>query len=233
MCGPNKAAACTFGMLKAGATNCLDAAQLLGGKCMLQPPQISRPHIDPSLAADHEDLWVFAYGSLMWRPGFPFVERVPARLFGAHRALCVLSHVHRGTPERPGLVLGLDRGGTCRGIAYRTTASERPETLAYLRSREQVTGVYRESIRPLVLLGTPERRVRALCYVVDRAHPQYAGALDLASQLHHVRQGHGMSGANRDYVLSTVKALEALGLCDRHLHLLAQRLHGIHEAHAP
>src|SRR6266700_1381916 len=140
---PEQGGSLHVGAPKAGATNCLDAAQLLGGKRMLQPPPISRPHIDPSLAADHEDLWVFAYGSLMWRPGFPFVERVPARLFGAHRALCVLSHVHRGTPERPGLVLGLDRGGTCRGIAYRTTASERPETLAYLRSREQVTGVYR------------------------------------------------------------------------------------------
>ena len=96
-----------------------------------------------------------------------------------------------------------------------------------------MTKVYRECVRSVWLLGEPERRVEAVCYVVDRSHPQYSGRLSLEQQLHHVRQGHGMSGANRDYVLSTVKALEALGLCDRDLHLLAQRLHGIHEAHAP
>jgi cation transport protein ChaC len=183
---------------------------------------------------DHaeEDLWVFAYGSLMWRPGFAVVERAPARLIGAHRALCVWSHVHRGTPERPGLVLGLDRGGMCRGIAYRVTASARAATLAYLRAREQVTMVYRECVRPVVLLTHPEQRVQAVCYMVDRSHPQYAGRLTLAQQLHHVRQGHGISGQNRDYVLAAVKELEALGCRDRELHLLADRLHGLHEAHA-
>ncbi len=124
-----------------------------------------------------EDLWVFAYGSLMWRPDFPFVERVEARLVGAHRALCVYSFVHRGTPERPGLVLGLDQGGTCRGVAYRVSAADRASTIAYLRAREQVTSVYRECIRPIWLKREPEQRVSALCYMVDRGHPQYAGRL--------------------------------------------------------
>ncbi len=183
---------------------------------------------------DHanEDLWVFGYGSLIWRPGFDHLERLPARLTGAHRGLCVFSHVHRGTPEKPGLVLGLDLGGACRGIAYRVAASRRAETLAYLRAREQVTMVYRETVRSVALLSDPERRVSAVCYMVDRGHPQYAGRLDLATQLHLVRQGHGQSGANRDYVLSTVNALEALGLYDRDLHLLAERLRGAHEAQA-
>jgi cation transport protein ChaC len=183
---------------------------------------------------DHarEDLWVFGYGSLLWRPGFSFRERVPARLIGAHRALCVYSFVHRGTPERPGLVLGLDRGGACRGIAFRVPAAERSTTLAYLRGREQVTAVYRESLRSVWLHEDPQRRVQALCYVVDRGHPQYAGRLTLAQQLHHVRQGHGQSGANRDYVLETVSALEALGYRESELHLLAERLRGAHEIHA-
>jgi glutathione-specific gamma-glutamylcyclotransferase len=185
---------------------------------------------DPDHAAD---LWVFGYGSLIWRPGFAFLERVPARLIGAHRALCVLSHVHRGTPERPGLVLGLDQGGTCRGIAYRVAAAGRSETIAYLRAREQVTMVYREAVRRVTLLSEPQRQVAALCYLVDRGHPQYAGRLDLATQLHYVRQGHGQSGNNRDYVLASVKALEALGLRDRDLHLLAERLHGVHERLIP
>ena len=179
-----------------------------------------------------EDLWVFGYGSLIWRPGFDHVERVPARLTGAHRGLCVFSHVHRGTPEKPGLVLGLDLGGACRGIAYRVAKKNRAETIAYLRAREQVTMVYRETVRGVTLLTSPERRVQAVVYMVDRGHPQYAGRLDLAMQLHLVRQGHGQSGANRDYVLSTVHALEALGLRDRDLHLLAERLRGPHEAHA-
>jgi glutathione-specific gamma-glutamylcyclotransferase len=173
---------------------------------------------------DHEDLWVFAYGSLMWRPGFSYLERVPARLTGLHRALCVFSFVHRGTPERPGLVLGLDRGGMCRGIAYRVAAAARAETLHYLRAREQVTTVYVETMRQIELEERARRRVRAVCYIVDRSHVQYAGRLTLAESLHHVRQGHGQSGANRDYVLETVRALEALGYRESDLHLLAERL---------
>jgi cation transport protein ChaC len=183
---------------------------------------------DPAHAAD--DLWIFAYGSLMWRPDFSFLERVEARLIGAHRALCVYSFVHRGTPERPGLVLGLDRGGTCRGIAYRVSAAQRADTIAYLRKREQVTSVYREVVRPILLHHGPQQRIPALCYVVDRGHPQYAGRLSLHAQLHHVRQGHGVSGANRDYVIATVAALEELGYRESELHRLAQLIAGTHEA---
>src|SRR5436189_5985072 len=180
-------------------------------------------------AHDNKDLWVFAYGSLMWRPGFSYRERVSARLIGAHRALCVYSFVHRGTPERPGLVLGLDRGGTCRGMAFRVAAAERAATLAYLRAREQVTAVYRECVRRIWLRRDPHEPVAAVCYMVDRAHPQYAGRLSLERQLHLVRQGAGKSGANRDYVLATVAAMEGLGLRESELHLLAARLKGAHE----
>jgi glutathione-specific gamma-glutamylcyclotransferase len=162
--------------------------------------------------SNSEELWVFGYGSLMWNPGFDFVERVSARLVGLHRALCVYSFVHRGTPERPGLVLGLDRGGMCRGIAFRVPAPLREKTVAYLRAREQVTTVYLETMRRVELEEEARRQVRALCFIVDRSHVQYAGRLTLAECVHHVRQGHGRSGANRDYVLETVQALEALGL---------------------
>ena len=183
---------------------------------------------------DHapEDLWVFGYGSLIWRPGFEFVERVPARVIGLHRALCILSFDHRGTPERPGLVLGLDFGGACSGIAYRVTAKHRAATLTYLREREQTTAVYRELVRDAWLKDRPEHRVKALCYVADRGHVQYAGRLTLDQQMHHVRQAHGRSGHNRDYVIETVAALEKLGIRDRDLHLLAERLKGAHETHA-
>jgi glutathione-specific gamma-glutamylcyclotransferase len=183
---------------------------------------------------EHEtgDLWVFGYGSLMWRPGFDTLERVPARLIGLHRALCVFSFVHRGTPERPGLVLGLDRGGMCRGIAYRVAASAREETIAYLRAREQVTSVYVEAVRRIDLEDGARRQVRALCYIVDRGHVQYAGRLSVEQSLHYVRQGHGRSGNNRDYVVETVRALEALGYRESDMHLLAERLKGQHEVHA-
>jgi cation transport protein ChaC len=175
-------------------------------------------------APTNEDLWVFGYGSLMWRPGFEHLERIPARLTGLHRGLCVYSFVHRGTPEKPGLVLGLDLGGGCRGIAYRVAPERRDETIEYLRAREQVTMVYRETMRRITLATNPTRQVNALVYMVDRSHPQYAGRLDLDRQLHLVRQGHGRSGANLDYVLSTVAEIEAQGCRDAGLHRLAERL---------
>ena len=174
---------------------------------------------------------MFGYGSLMWRPGFPFIEQVPARLIGEHRALCVYSFVHRGTPEKPGLVLGLDRGGACRGIAFRVAETNRAETVAYLRAREQVTSVYREVMRSVWLSGDARQRVSALTYVVDRGHVQYAGRLSPAEQLRYVKQGHGKSGANRDYVLATVKAIEAEGFRDTQLHQLAAMLHDDHPLH--
>ncbi|MBI5321687.1 gamma-glutamylcyclotransferase [Bradyrhizobium sp.] len=179
--------------------------------------------------SDHEfgngDLWVFGYGSLMWRPGFDYIEKVPARLIGEHRALCVYSFDHRGTPEKPGLVLGLDRGGACRGIAFRVAPELRHTTIEYLRAREQTTHVYREVMRSVWLGNEARQRVSALTYVADRGHVQYAGRLPLNEQLRIVRQGHGRSGNNRDYVLATVKAIEAEGFRDEQLHRLAAMLH--------
>jgi len=172
------------------------------------------------------DLWVFGYGSLMWRPGFEHLERVPARLTGLRRALCVYSFVHRGTPEKPGLVLGLDLGGACRGIAFRIAAGLRDHTVAYLRGREQTTNVYREVLRSVWLGNGARQRVSALTYVVDRGHVQYAGRLSLIEQFLLVQQGHGRSGNNRDYVLATVRSIEAQGFRDEQLHRLALMLRG-------
>jgi glutathione-specific gamma-glutamylcyclotransferase len=187
--------------------------------------------------SDHEigkgDLWVFGYGSLMWRPGFEYIEKVPARLIGEHRALCVYSFDHRGTPEKPGLVLGLDRGGACRGIAFRVAAELREVTIDYLRAREQTTHVYREVMRSVWLNTGSQQRVSALTYVADRSHVQYAGRLPLGEQLRIVRQGHGRSGNNRDYVLATVTAIEAEGFRDEQLHRLAMMLHDSHSPSPP
>ena len=167
------------------------------------------------------DLWVFGYGSLMWQPGFRFVEQSAAVLRGAHRALCIYSWVHRGTRERPGLVLGLDRGGSCRGVAYRVAAADRDPVVHYLRERELVTDDYREVERTIVLPSGP---VTALAYVVDRRHTQYAGVLPRDELLRLVRDSSGRSGTNADYVTNTVAHMRAVGIRDATLEWLADNL---------
>ena len=169
-----------------------------------------------------EDLWVFGYGSLMWRPGFDFAERTLATIRGWRRALCVYSHVHRGTPEKPGLVLGLDRGGSCKGVAFRVPAGAAEEVIAYLRAREQVTMVYRE-IRARATLADG-RAAEVLAYAVDRAHVQYAGALEPPELERLVAQGVGVSGANPDYVRQTYEHMVEIGVEDRVLAAIVARL---------
>ena len=181
--------------------------------------------------SDDADLWVFGYGSLIWRPGFDFIESVQARLHGYHRSLCVFSHVHRGTPEQPGLVLGLDRGGVCRGVAFRVSAEKANETIAYLREREQATTVYVEKWLSLSLADG--RRIRGLAYVADRKHLQYAGRLPPEELLALVRTGRGISGENPDYVLRTQEHLQRMGIFDPVLSDLAQRLLSQAEMAAP
>lgn len=166
-----------------------------------------------------DEFWVFGYGSLMWRPGFEYVDASHARLFGYHRALCVRSHVHRGTPERPGLVLGLDRGGSCLGIAFQIVPEKVGEVVAYLRGRELVTHVYKERRAQIRLAAG--RRVMALAFVVDRAHDQYAGALSPDEAAAQVRGAVGLSGPNEDYVINTVNHLRQMKIRDHWLEQVA------------
>jgi cation transport protein ChaC len=166
------------------------------------------------------DLWVFGYGSLMWQPGFPFAERLTATVHGYHRALCIYSYHYRGTEARPGLVLGLDRGGSCQGVAFRVAAAEAPATLAYLRVRELVTNVYREVLLPARL--SDGRHVTALAYVADRAHAQYAHGLSPAEIEALVGSAVGVAGSDRDYVCNTQAHLAAIGIRDRMLERLAR-----------
>jgi cation transport protein ChaC len=161
------------------------------------------------------DFWVFGYGSLIWRPGFAHVETQRARLHGYRRSLCVYSFVHRGTRERPGLVLGLDRGGSCIGLAFRVPGDLRDEVITYLRERELVTNVYLERMLKVRLDGG--ETVDAVAYIVDRQHEQYAGALDAVDAAAVVRGAVGQSGNNEAYVLSTLEHLKALGIRDHWL----------------
>lgn len=168
--------------------------------------------------------WVFGYGSLIWRPGFPYRVSAPALLRGAHRSLCIYSYRHRGTPERPGLVFGLVRGGSCRGMAFEVESSGWTEVHAYLAAREMDRGVYREAVRPVELVDG--RVVQALAFLVDERHVQYAGKLAIQEQARLVRAGVGESGPNPEYVLETARHLEQLGIRDRYLNELVSVLRG-------
>ena len=189
-------------------------------------PRESEP--DPELADDGpfgpfaarleippgEDFWVFGYGSLLWHPGFPHVEVRPAHLFGYHRHFCVYSHIYRGTPKSPGLVLGLDHGGSCRGLAYRVPAAEGREAMDYLYEREMVTAVYRPRwVQP----HSDQGPVTAAAFIVDRAHRQYTGRLPEREVVEMIAAGCGSNGTNIEYLENTVRHLDALGLRDRAL----------------
>lgn len=173
-------------------------------------------------ASGEEDLWVFGYGSLIWRPGFSFVESARASVHGYHRSLCIFSHVHRGTPERPGLVLGLDHGGSCEGVAFRVAADARAQTIAYLRERELVTSVYLE--KTVALRFADGGGVNALAYVVDRDHAQYAGRLPPDEMTRLVAEGVGLNGDNPAYVRNTYEHLQRLGIHDPELADVVTRL---------
>lgn len=168
--------------------------------------------------------WVFGYGSLIWRPGFDFVEKAPALLKGAHRCLCIYSHRYRGTPEQPGLVFGLAPGGSVHGMAYRVEPARWPEVREYLRDREQVTGVYKESHRPITL--DDGRSVTALTFLVDAEHAQYAGQLPVDEQVTVIRHAQGSAGANTEYVVNTARHLQQMGIEDRVLLEISDRLTG-------
>jgi glutathione-specific gamma-glutamylcyclotransferase len=172
--------------------------------------------------ADMGEFWVFGYGSLMWRPGFEHAEQMRAKVNGYRRSLCIVSRVHRGTPERSGLVLGLDRGGSCVGVAFRVEPAFRDEVIAYLRERELVTNAYFE--RLVCARLADGRQVQALAYVVDRRHEQYAGALHPEEAASRVVGRTGKSGSNEDYVINTVDHLKALGIRDHWLESVARMI---------
>ncbi|MGZ9722786.1 MULTISPECIES: gamma-glutamylcyclotransferase [Rhizobium] len=186
------------------------------------------PKLHSDLALDMDEFWVFGYGSLMWNPGFGYDERAEALIFGYRRSLCVRSWVHRGTEESPGLVLGLDHGGSCRGMAFRVPASTWDEVLIYLRERELVTNVYLEKTVPIRLADG--RRVIAVAYVVDRAHRQYAGSLDAVEAAHVVEAASGRSGPNDAYLFNTLTHLRDMGIRDHWLEQVAGEVERMRKA---
>ena len=179
------------------------------------------------------DLWVFGYGSLMWRPGFDADETCRARLDGWHRDFCVYSRHWRGTPERPGLVLGLDEGGSCRGLAFRVDGARAADVIEYLNERELVGYAYVARFLPVGL--DDGRVVEAYTFVADSNHHHYAGQLPLEGAAAIIMDAEGQGGLNRDYLINTIRQLESDGLSEAGLHALlieVERQTGIIEAGA-
>ncbi len=167
------------------------------------------------------DLWVFGYGSLMWRPGFPHLEAKQALLEGYHRSFCVYSRYWRGTPERPGLVLGMTPGGQCRGAAFRVAMTERAAVIDYLAERELAAYAYVAAFLPTEIEG---RTVEAYSFIANQDHHHYAGDLSLQQAAQIIMDAEGKAGLNRDYLINTVRELEARGFVEPELHDLLREV---------
>jgi len=161
------------------------------------------------------DLWIFGYGSLMWRPEFRYERKSIGLLKGYHRALCILSTRYRGTARKPGLVMGLCRGGSCWGMAFRIPAQRVPYVLAKLWAREMLRRVYEPRLLPVRV--EKGRKVRALAFVADAAHPQFMRELDLHGRARLVAQGIGQRGRCTEYIRRTLEHMYELGVDDPHL----------------
>ena len=185
-----------------------------------------RTEADRAAAARDPDhaIWVFGYGSLMWRPGFRHAEAAGAVLDGYARSFCIWSEHHRGTPERRGLVLGLApvAEGYCEGRAFRIAPEDWPDVSAYLEERELRGYAYRPARLPVTLADA--RTVPAHCFVADPDHPHYAGPLSQETAARVILAARGENGLNRDYLLNTVRALEEHGYREPALHALMARV---------
>jgi cation transport protein ChaC len=166
-------------------------------------------------------IWLFAYGSLMWNPEFAFAEARPALLRGYHRRFCLYSRDYRGTPEEPGLVLGLDRGGSCHGIAYRLPTEGAVEAFDRVWAREMTGGVY---VMRRLTVRTVLGPVTAYACVVRRQSPDYAGRLSVEAAAQLLATAVGGRGTGRDYLANTVRHLTALGICDHLLQRIAAQV---------
>ena len=168
-----------------------------------------------------QDVWLFGYGSLMWNPVINYAERRVATIHGFHRSYCLWLLLGRGSPEHPGLMLALDRGGSCQGVAFRIPAATAREELRLVWQREMVGGAYQPR---WVGARTPGGPIRAITFVVDRGYPRYAGKLDDGEIARRVATASGIIGSCAAYLADTIAALRALGMRDRMLERIARKV---------
>ncbi len=186
-------------------------------------------HLSDPLSAfniqEGEDIWVFGYGSLMWNPGFRYIAQAEGHISGYHRRFCMYSYTYRGTHEKPGLVLGLDRGGSCRGVLFKVAAEDVRDAMDYLWEREQEPmGVYRAKRVPVLICAENKRKVDACVFVINRQHDAYypETCRNKAADLIHCAHGH--RGSNLEYLENTVVHLQKMGIQDRQLEDLLRRV---------
>jgi cation transport protein ChaC len=177
-----------------------------------------------ALRVSTEPVWIFAYGSLMWNPEMLFAERRAALLCGYHRSFCLYSRDYRGTPERPGLVLGLDRGGSCRGIAYRLPPEGLGAAIDRVWAREMAGQVY--DMRPVQVV-TPPGKIAAYAFTVRRDNLDYAGRLTSDEAARIIATAVGGRGTGREYLANTVRHLEELGIAEGPLHRIEERVRAL------
>lgn len=199
----------------------LEAERLgLMRRCTDEERAESRARMLEGLGTD-EDIWIFGYGSLMWNPAFHYAERRPGLIHGWHRSFCLWTPLGRGAPENPGLVLALDRGGSCRGIAYRIAAYDRKTELPLLWQREMVADGYNPR---WVTVHGDAGDVRAITWVINPTGERYAGKLPMATLARTLATASGRLGSNRDYLENTVAHLDELGIGERPLHAIRDRV---------
>ena len=172
--------------------------------------------------APGDEAWVFAYGSLMWNPAMEYAEAHPSRIDGWRRSFCFWTPLGRGTPELPGLMLALERGGSCEGIAYRLSPHQVRSELALLWNREMLSGIYLPCWVPTRLRDG--RRVTAVTFVVDPGHCQYCGDLPIERVAHHLAFAEGRRGACRDYLANTAAHARELDIHDPYIEELVDRV---------
>ncbi len=172
-----------------------------------------------SLLPPGKDVWLFGYGSLMWNPTIHYVERRAAKLYGYHRQFCLWTHMGRGTPEQPGLMLGLQSGGSCNGIAYRVEADIADHELSVVWNREMVSGAYVPKIVQIRTNGAP---VNAIAFVINQNHDRYAGRLPDETIVDAIAKAEGPIGRCCNYLFNTVENLDELGIGDGPMHSLCR-----------
>jgi cation transport protein ChaC len=187
----------------------LDDASLLSSRRSMVPDD------------NREDIWLFGYGSLIWNPVIEIKETLNGRIYGYRRRFCLRTMIGRGTPEIPGLVLGLDHGGSCQGLALRIDAAIAPRELDLVWKREMLNRSYHPA---WVRLHTPKGVLRGLTFVMNRKHPSYAPDLSIEEKVEMIANAHGFIGPCRDYLIETLTSLDELGIRDRYLEDIARRI---------
>jgi cation transport protein ChaC len=201
-------------------------AEQLGLTTLLPPEQRDASRRAMMDAIGDGEIWLFGYGSLMWNPCIHYLDRQSALLRGFHRNFCLHAPTGRGSPEKPGLMLALKNGGSCRGIAYRIDPAVAEHELSIVWNREMVSGAYQPKLLKLL---TPQAEIKAITFVVNRQHPRFVPSIEQQQAARLIAQAEGWLGSCDEYLFSTVDHLDELGVVDGPMHELKRLVEKIQQ----